>query len=214
MKGIRKLIFLVLPFALLAAGAVSADPRHHGRGHDRHDYRHYRHDHFRDRWHNYYHYRAVPPPWRGPAYGYRTGFIVVMPVNPGPGNCNRRLVGTILGGSTGGLVGAAAAGRRDRLAGFAAGTVVGMLVGGAIGQSMDQADKYCVNQALETAPDGTAIHWNNGNEQYTVTPTRTGQDVNGNYCREYQARARVAGRTQQVYGTACRRPDGSWQIVN
>jgi surface antigen len=140
--------------------------------------------------------------------------IMVMPVNTGRGSCNSQLVGTILGGTTGGLVGAAAAGRRDRLAGFAAGTVVGMLVGGAIGHSMDQADKYCVNQTLETAPDGTSIHWNRGNEQYTVTPVRTGQDENGNYCREYQTQAQVAGKTQQVYGTACRKPDGSWQIIN
>ena len=140
--------------------------------------------------------------------------IVVMPVNTGRGSCNSQLVGTILGGSTGGLVGAAVAGRRDRLAGFAAGTVIGMLVGGQIGYSMDQADKYCVNQTLETAPDGTSIHWNNGNEQYTVTPVRTGQDSSGNYCREYQTQAQVAGKTQEVYGTACRKPDGAWQVVN
>jgi len=232
MKRLHKLIFVVLPCAMLAAGAVSADPYHGDRRHDRYEHERYGHERYehrdhrydrrdRDRYHRHYYrgwhrdfrYWAGPPPW-APAYGYGTRMIVVMPANTGPGSCNRQLVGTILGGSTGGLVGAAVAGRHDRLAGFAAGTVVGMLVGGAIGQSMDQADKYCVNQALETAPDGTAIHWNDGNRQYSVKPTRTGQDINGNYCREYQTTAQVAGRTQQVYGTACRKPDGSWQIVS
>lgn len=33
------------------------------------------------------------------------------------------------------------------------------------------------------------------------------------YCREYQQQVLVGGRWEQAYGTACRRPDGSWQIV-
>jgi hypothetical protein len=34
------------------------------------------------------------------------------------------------------------------------------------------------------------------------------------YCREYRSTAEVAGARQEVVGTACRRPDGSWQIVD
>jgi len=29
-----------------------------------------------------------------------------------------------------------------------------------------------------------------------------------------QPRGPVGGRTEQAYGTACRQPDGSWQIVS
>jgi surface antigen len=47
-----------------------------------------------------------------------------------------------------------------------------------------------------------------------VTPTQTFQTQDGRYCREYTADARIGGRVQQTYGTACRQPDGSWQIVN
>lgn len=39
------------------------------------------------------------------------------------------------------------------------------------------------------------------------------QDGYGRYCREYQSQAMINGRWQQVYGTACRNPDGSWALV-
>jgi len=32
-------------------------------------------------------------------------------------------------------------------------------------------------------------------------------------CREYQSRARINGRMQSTYGTACLEQDGSWRIV-
>lgn len=32
-------------------------------------------------------------------------------------------------------------------------------------------------------------------------------------CREYQSSTTIDGRPQQVYGTVCLQPDGSWRIV-
>lgn len=43
---------------------------------------------------------------------------------------------------------------------------------------------------------------------------REGRDAAGNYCREYQSSTSIDGRPVPTYGTACLRPDGSWQIVN
>ena len=43
---------------------------------------------------------------------------------------------------------------------------------------------------------------------------REGRDSAGNYCREYQSTTSIDGRPVPTYGTACLRPDGSWQIVN
>ncbi len=40
------------------------------------------------------------------------------------------------------------------------------------------------------------------------------QRADGQYCREYNSTARIEGRNQAVYGTACRQSDGSWQFVN
>jgi hypothetical protein len=34
------------------------------------------------------------------------------------------------------------------------------------------------------------------------------------YCREYSRTAVVNGAPVEIYGTACRQPDGSWRIVN
>lgn len=34
------------------------------------------------------------------------------------------------------------------------------------------------------------------------------------YCREYTKTVSIGGRAEQAYGTACYRPDGSWEIVD
>ena len=41
-----------------------------------------------------------------------------------------------------------------------------------------------------------------------------GASAEQDYCREYQAIAMVGGARQETYGTACLRPDGSWEIMN
>jgi hypothetical protein len=33
-------------------------------------------------------------------------------------------------------------------------------------------------------------------------------------CREYATTAEIGGRMQRVIGTACRQPDGSWQVIS
>jgi surface antigen len=48
----------------------------------------------------------------------------------------------------------------------------------------------------------------------STVPTRTFQNAVGQPCREFTQTIIVAGRKEQGYGTACRQPDGSWQIVN
>ena len=124
----------------------------------------------------------------------------------------------------GGLGGAVAGGiLGDKLGGHAggivAGTLIGGLVGGAIGNVLDQRDRRLAAETahttLETAPTGTTSTWVNPDtgHQGSFTPTRTWQDPGGRYCREYQQTIVVAGETQESYGTACRQPDGSWEIV-
>lgn len=63
-------------------------------------------------------------------------------------------------------------------------------------------------------PIGVPIRWNNGDAYGTVTPTRDGRDADGRYCREFQQKVKVGGQKSQAYGTACRQPDGTWQIVS
>ena len=67
--------------------------------------------------------------------------------------------------------------------------------------------------AATTAPIGEAITWKQGNAKGQVVATREGTSVSGRYCREFQQQVSIGGKTEQAYGTACRNPDGSWEVV-
>ncbi len=145
---------------------------------------------------------------------------IVVPQR-GAGSCHRdlvskELVGTVLGGAVGAAGGSQIGKGNGQIASLIAGTIIGGLIGGSVGRSMDRVDMQCVGQALEYAQTGQPIAWRNPdrNVAYTVTPMRTYEVRDGRYCREYRESAVIGGRAQQVYGTACRQPDGSWQIQN
>ncbi len=166
---------------------------------------------------------ADPPPW-APAWGYRAKHktkhkprlqhAYQPPFDIGLGRCNRELLGGLLGGAAGGFLGSRVGKGDGRLAAVAGGALLGFLIGGRIGRSMDEVDQTCVEQSLEHARDGQEITWNNPETgaRYAVTPTDTVQVAQDRYCREYTTTATIGGKTETVYGRACRQPDGSWQI--
>jgi len=130
----------------------------------------------------------------------------------------KQAIGALGGGALGGYAGSTIGSGRGRVVATAVGAVAGAFLGGAIGQQLDQADKERAGRtyqaALESSPVGKTATWRNPDSGNcgSITPTRTFQ--NGNqYCREYQQTVTVGGRQQQAYGTACRQPDGSWQIM-
>ena len=57
--------------------------------------------------------------------------------------------------------------------------------------------------------------WTNHETGYTydIKPLKS-YEKRGRYCREYRTTATIGGRTRKVYGTACRQPDGAWQVVS
>jgi len=65
-----------------------------------------------------------------------------------------------------------------------------------------------------TAPIGERIIWRDGRASGYVTATREGTSTSGRYCREFLQEITVAGRNEQAYGTACRQPDGSWEVIS
>ncbi|MEZ5540645.1 MAG: RT0821/Lpp0805 family surface protein [Pseudomonadota bacterium] len=177
---------------------------------------------------------ATPPPW-APAHGYRDkhhdryehrehySYREYRPALPWHsrdqenryirnGRCDRDALGAVVGGVVGGLAGSRLGKGDGRTVATIAGTVIGILVGRSIGQSMNASDQQCTGQVLEHVPDRAAIQWRNPDTgaEYQVTPTTTYQDPGGRYCREYTTRATIGGRAEQVYGRACRQPDGSW----
>ena len=128
----------------------------------------------------------------------------------------KAIIGGAGGAAAGGLIASAL---NANTAGVLGGIIAGGLIGGAIGNRMDAADRREANRAtysaLESAPTGTASSWHNpdsGNSG-TVTPTRSYQAQGGDYCREYKQRVTISGEIQTAYGTACRQPDGNWQVV-
>lgn len=138
--------------------------------------------------------------------------------------------GTLLGAITGVALGAAIGtktkcGRhhcRSKTSGNAMviGALAGGFLGNAVGRSMDERDRSYYGQAqyqaLEYGPSGQPSYWHNpdsGNNGY-VTAAPAYERSPGQYCREYQQTVRIGGRSEEAYGTACRQPDGTWQIVS
>jgi len=127
----------------------------------------------------------------------------------------KAILGSVLGAAAGAGIAAAAGGGAGAIVGAGVG---GALLGGFIGNRLDARDKRMASQAAQRAFEqnhtGQSTAWKNpdsGNSG-SVTPTRTYQLANGQYCREYNQTVMIGGQQHQAYGTACRQPDGSWQI--
>ena len=126
----------------------------------------------------------------------------------------KAVLGSLGGAAVGAGIAALAPGNP---AAIVASAVGGALIGGYLGHRLDRKDKELAAQAaaraFESNPTGQAASWKNpdsGNSG-SVTPTRTYQ-ASGQYCREYRQDIVIEGELQEAYGTACRKPDGTWDI--
>lgn len=130
--------------------------------------------------------------------------------------CDRELVGRLAGGALGGLIGSQIGDGSGQVAATIAGVAAGFLLGGAVGQGMDQTDQACAGRVLEVAPADETIRWQNPDTGvfYGVTPGQPVERAEGVFCRPFSANAVVEGRTQVMSGTACRRTDGTWEVVS
>ena len=137
-----------------------------------------------------------------------TSLVFLTACNP-----TKEDAGTLIGAGTGAYVGSQIGGGTGQLAAIAIGTLLGGYLGGSIGKNMDELDRYRANQALETAPTGTAVSWSNPDSgtSYKMTPTKTYESASGP-CRDYTTEAVIDGRAEVVHGTACRQEDGSWHV--
>lgn len=120
------------------------------------------------------------------------------------------LAGAALGGAVGHNFGS---GTGKALATFT-GAVLGAFAGSNIGRRLDAYDEQHAQRALEHSQTGYATSWVNPDRGHEVTfvPTETYQNSYGKYCREYQTQVEVGYDVKHAYGTACRQPDGSWEI--
>ena len=152
---------------------------------------------------------------RFPAHIVLTGALASALAGCGAVGGPNETGGTVVGGVLGGALGSQVGGGRGRTAATIVGALIGANIGANVGRSMDENDRRRTASVLETGYTGQSTQWVNPDthNQYTVTPTRTYESA-GAPCREYTMRALVGGRPDEVYGRACRQPDGSWQVVN
>tara|TARA_R110000824_G_scaffold366730_3_gene555822 strand:+ start:87505 stop:88008 length:504 start_codon:yes stop_codon:yes gene_type:complete len=128
-------------------------------------------------------------------------------------------IGTLGGAIAGGLAGQSVGSGSGRLWATGAGVLLGSLLGSSIGQSLDRADQAYLTRSTQTALEsgraGQPVEWRNpdSGNYGTVVPQQAYQRDN-TYCREYSQNIVVGGKSERAYGTACRQPDRSWQIVN
>ncbi|HYD99068.1 MAG TPA: RT0821/Lpp0805 family surface protein [Alphaproteobacteria bacterium] len=155
---------------------------------------------------------AAPRPVAAPPAYPQPSLLGAMPGLPGIA-CNRDVIGGLLGGAAGGLLGGQIGSGSGRTAATIGGAALGLLVGGSLGRGMDEADQACVGQALEYGRNNQPVAWRDpdgGN--YQVTPLRS-FTADGAACREYETVGEINGRRERLTGTACRQPDGTWQLV-
>ena len=125
----------------------------------------------------------------------------------------------MFGAIAGGLLGNAVSGRRDRGGATVAGAVLGGALGAGIGGNMDCDDRYYVHQTyydgFERGYSNRTYQWRNPNSGHHGA-FRVGdyyQGPRGQRCATYAQTIWVQGRPEQARGYACRRGDGSWEII-
>lgn len=99
-----------------------------------------------------------------------------------------------------------------------ASTFIGSLVSQAFDERLDAADRQAQREAayyaLETQRSGTRVDWRNLESGHYghIQPVRTYTNTRGQDCREFMSQVSLGTARQKVQGTACREPDGSWQL--
>ena len=131
----------------------------------------------------------------------------------------KQTVGALAGAGAGALAGSQIGGGRGKLVATSVGTLLGAVVGSSVGKSLDRADRIAAGQAqfqaLEFAPSGRQVAWQNPDSGNfgSVTPTRTFNTSGGSVCRDYSHTATIDGRLENVSGTACRDGSGQWRVA-
>ena len=150
------------------------------------------------------------------------GMVALLGIGPlggtgahaGQSGGGNQVGGGLVGGVAGGIIGSQIGGGSGKVAAIIGGTLAGVALGSYVGGYMDRADQQRVSRSLETHPAGQTSTWRNPDtgHDYQVTPVRTYQAAEGRYCREFTTQVAIGNRIEDAYGTACRMPDGSWQI--
>ncbi|MBM9536825.1 glycine zipper domain-containing protein [Desulfobulbus alkaliphilus] len=123
-------------------------------------------------------------------------------------------------GQTGAVGGAAAGALVGQAIGHSTsatliGAAVGTMLGYIVGNEMDKYDRQQLNHVYDRGVSNQPTSWINPDtgHQYAVTPQPAFQDPSTQrICRRAEIEALIDGRVERTYSTACRNPDGSWEL--
>lgn len=135
-------------------------------------------------------------------------WIVGASLIAGAGCATKRETGAATGAVAGGALGAAVGGET----GLIIGALAGGFLGYGVGRAMEEEDRRRIAYALEA---DRAMQWRNTQTgyEYEIEPIGP-RDHGGRRCKEFRLHAEDSrGRPEEVYGTACRQRDGSWELV-
>ncbi|WP_303906038.1 RT0821/Lpp0805 family surface protein [Thiohalomonas denitrificans] len=121
----------------------------------------------------------------------------------------KETIGTGAGAVLGGVIGSEVG---DGTAGTVVGGVLGAVLGREVGRRLDARDEEQAAQALE---NNQTVSWTDREtgDQYTVNPTDT-FERDGRVCRRYTTTVSIEGEPQTASGTACKRDDGTWEVID
>jgi surface antigen len=126
--------------------------------------------------------------------------------------------GTVVGAIAGGVIGNQFGRGGGRVASTMAGALIGGVIGSNIGRRLDQRDRELARRAEYDAwdhgPPGRPMRWRNpDNGHYGEVIAEGPYQRGGLDCRDYVHKVWIDGRPEQMRGTACRNPDGTWTPV-
>lgn len=145
---------------------------------------------------------------------------IVLVVSACEGRGDKEVVGGVAGAALGGLLGSQIGGGKGQLAAVALGALGGAFLGSELGKSLDKADRAYMERnaqnALEYSPSNQTSAWKNPDSGHsgTFTPVATVSDSSGRPCRTFEQTVVMDGETERVTGRACRRADGTWELIN
>jgi surface antigen len=96
--------------------------------------------------------------------------------------------------------------------------LVASLASSDLARMLDPADRQKIKdvtqQTLETSVSGQVVGWHNpfSRNGGTIVAARAFNNAAGEWCRGIEQSITVVRETRHGTGTACRRPDGRWEI--
>jgi surface antigen len=136
-------------------------------------------------------------------------------------NCSNTNTGGVLGGIAGAALGGFLGSQFGSGGGKTAATIGGVVLGGIAGNQLGKEltcedEEYVEDTTYESLESGEDAAWRNteSGNYGEVRPGDVYTDARGYECRAFEQEIYVNGQPVKDTGTACKQPDGSWQIVS